>query len=291
MNHTISRIFLISGVLQAAGALWSSALAAAQESAPFEKTLSGENGSWQRVELQIPAGATQLQVKLSGGTGDADLYLRPSDQPTLTEYSCRPWIDGNDENCDAAQPQAGTWHIGVFAYTAFEGVTLKATWTAPKAEPQPPATGGLADWQKQTLDEHNVLRAKHCAPELTWNATLAAEAQAWAERCDFAHSSGPYGENLSAGTSRTAIEAVDDWYSEIANYNFAAPGTSANTGHFSQLVWRDSTQLGCGMARCSNIFPEFGGAFFYVCRYQAQGNMAGGYEQNVKPVSDGGLCE
>lgn len=291
LRQTSSRFFLISCLLQASGALSTSGLAAAQEASPFEQTLSGAEGTWRFFNLELPAGTTQLDVQMSGGTGDADLYVRPDAEPTLTEYACRPWIDGNDEKCEEAAPKAGTWQLGVFAYTAFEGVTIKATWSVPPAGPQMPKTGGLADWQKQILDEHNLQRAKHCSSELSWNATLAAEAQAWADRCEFEHSSGPYGENLSAGTTQTAVQAVDGWYSEISDYDFAAPGFQASTGHFTQLVWRGTTQLGCGVARCGNIFPDFGGADYYVCRYLAAGNVQGNYEQNVLPPSNGGVCE
>jgi uncharacterized protein YkwD len=298
-----NRVFVLSCLLYAATALWALSPAHAQITSPLERTLSGAKGTWQFIPLDMPAGTTALSVQISGGTGDADLYLRPSEQPTETEFSCRPWVDGNEEKCDTPNPQAGTWQIGVFGWTDFADVKFQATWSAPiqadaPAQGDVPAQGntaGLADWQKQQLDEHNLLRAKHCSPALTWNAELAAGAQAWAERCEFEHSAGggAYGENLFAGTNTTAIEAVDGWYSEIANYDFAAPGSSQGTGHFTQLVWKSSAQLGCGMARCTNIFPTFGGAWFYVCRYAPPGNMNGAdeYRQNVLPVSEGGTCE
>lgn len=157
---------------------------------------------------------------------------------------------------------------------------------------EPPA-GGLADWQQQMLDEHNLLRARHCAPAQTWDAELAAGAQAWAEQCVFEHSTGAWGENLSAGTNQVPVGAVDSWYSEIANYNFAQPGFTPGTGHFTQLVWRASTRLGCGMARCPNIFPDFGGANYFVCRYGVPGNNVspGQFEANVLPVPANGMCQ
>jgi pathogenesis-related protein 1 len=293
----VNRVFVLSCLLYAAAASWALTPAHAQVTSPFERTLSGTVGTWQFIPLEIPAGTTSLNVQISGGSGDADLYLRPSEQPTEAAYACRPWVDGNDEKCDAPNPQAGAWYIGVFAWTEFAEVTIKATWSAPApaGEVPPDAAASLADWQKQQLDEHNLLRAKHCSPALTWSAELAAGAQAWADRCEFEHSAGggAYGENLFAGTNTTAIEAVDGWYSEIKSYDFAAPGSSQGTGHFTQLVWKNSTQLGCGMARCGNIFPTFGGAWLYVCRYAPPGNMNGAdeYQKNVLPVSDGGTCE
>lgn len=287
------RVFVSSCVLYAAAWIGALSPAYAQVTSPFERTLSGPAGTWQFFPIDIPAGTATFHVAISGGTGDADLYVRASEQPTEETFGCRPWIDGNGEDCDMPMPQAGTWYIGIFGFAEFADLNLTATWSGPATPPPALDATGLADWQKQQLDEHNLLRAKHCAPALTWSAELAAGAQAWADACQFDHSkaNGAYGENLSAGTNQTAIGAVDSWYSEIKNYDFAAPGTSQGTGHFTQVVWKGSTQLGCGMARCGNIFSDFGGAFFYVCRYAPAGNMAGEYEQNVAPVADGGTCE
>jgi hypothetical protein len=71
----------------------------------------------------IPAGKTSLTVTISGGSGDADLYVRFGSQPTTTAYQCRPYKAGNAETCTIANPQAGTWHVGLRAYSSFSGVT------------------------------------------------------------------------------------------------------------------------------------------------------------------------
>lgn len=77
----------------------------------------------------IPAGATNLVIAASGGTGDADLYVKFGSAPTLSSYDCRPYQYGNDESCTAASPQVGTYYVMLNAYQAFSGVTIKATWT------------------------------------------------------------------------------------------------------------------------------------------------------------------
>ena len=124
------------------------------------------------------------------------------------------------------------------------------------------------------LNAHNAYRAKHCVPALTWSSQLAAEAQQWADACPsngFKHSPGAwqgangYGENLSWGTNQSAQGAVDNWYREIGQYNFNAPAYSNAVGHFTQLIWRNSKQLGCGMAVCN-------GMKYWVCRYSPTGN-------------------
>jgi serine protease len=86
--------------------------------------LSATTGQWLRSSYPIPAGVTRVTFRISGGTGDADLYVRFGAQPTDTSYTCRPYRNGNTEECVINNPQAGTWHVGIKAYRAFSGVTM-----------------------------------------------------------------------------------------------------------------------------------------------------------------------
>ncbi len=89
-----------------------------------QSNLSGASGSWKYFTIVVPSCATQLNVAMSGGTGDADLYTRFGAQPTTSTYTCRPYKSGNSETCTQANPSAGTWHIGVRGYSAYSGVNL-----------------------------------------------------------------------------------------------------------------------------------------------------------------------
>jgi hypothetical protein len=307
-QKSLSRSFALACLLQAAAALLAFGSAHAQVTSPFERTLAGASGSWQFFSIDIPAGTTTFNVAISGGTGDADLYVRPLEQPNDSDFSCRPWVDGNDEACATPNPQAATWFIALNAWTDFADVKLTATWDAPAAPTTPPTVDPttppttdptLAAWEQEMLDRHNLHRAKHCSPAMTWDAELAKAAQEWANRCVWEHAQGTgAGENLAAaaGTARTPTETADSWYSEIELYDFAAPGSVPNTGHFSQLVWKGSTRLGCAQATtcpAANISPSwasFGTAQLVVCRYAPQGNITGAYGENVAPVSEGGTC-
>ena len=77
----------------------------------------------------VPAGATDLNVTITGGTGDADLYVRFDAWPTSTEYDCRPYLGGNQETCSFASPSSGWWYVHLRGYSAFTGVTLTASFT------------------------------------------------------------------------------------------------------------------------------------------------------------------
>lgn len=129
---------------------------------------------------------------------------------------------------------------------------------------------------------HNTYRAKHCAAPLTWSTKLADIAQKWANTleakgCAFEHSPGAkYGENLAGGTTGALDPegATTMWYDEIKKYNFAKGGFSMETGHFTQVVWKGTTRLGCAMAAC----PQWD---LWVCNYDPPGNVERGYGSNV----------
>jgi uncharacterized protein YkwD len=169
-----------------------------------------------------------------------------------------------------------------------------------------PGDPGQASDQTTMLKAHNNYRAAHKTPALSWSADLSKGAQEWASACTkkgngFAHSPGAfgggYGENLywGSGAGYTGAEvAARWWYNEIKQYNFNDPITSYKAGdtdskkevrHFTQLIWRDTKQLGCGAATC-------GGNEFWVCRYAPPGNWNGEKDgvlaANVPPV--GGIA-
>lgn len=93
--------------------------------------LSATTGNSVAYTLMVPTGASNLQVASSGGSGDADLYVSFGSAPTTSSYDCRPYLSGNNESCSFASPQAGTWHVMLRAYSAFSGVSLTGSFTAP----------------------------------------------------------------------------------------------------------------------------------------------------------------
>ncbi|KAL1952026.1 hypothetical protein VTO73DRAFT_1175 [Trametes versicolor] len=136
----------------------------------------------------------------------------------------------------------------------------------------------------QYLSAHNTIRAQHGASPLTWSDDLAAKAQQWANGCVFQHSGGtlgPFGENLAAGTGSSygIASAVKSWTDEVSEYDSSNPVPS----HFTQVVWKASTQVGCAVQSCNGIFAaSFGPAKFFVCEYSPQGNVIGQFGQNVQ---------
>jgi hypothetical protein len=97
-------------------------------------SLSGPSSSQSGLFVAVPAGVATLTVAMSGGTGDADLYVdlyvRAGSRPTLAAFDCRPYVSGNGETCTFTKPVAGSWFIMLNGFTAYSGVTLEATYAA-----------------------------------------------------------------------------------------------------------------------------------------------------------------
>ncbi|QDH71639.1 S8 family peptidase [Lysobacter alkalisoli] len=98
-------------------------------------TISGASGSETRYTFTVPSGASGLTIATSGGSGDADLYVRYGSAPTTGSYDCRPYLNGNNETCSFNNPQAGTWHVMVRGYTAYSGVSLVASYESSSGAP------------------------------------------------------------------------------------------------------------------------------------------------------------
>nr|WP_057832040.1 S8 family serine peptidase [Colwellia sp. TT2012] len=86
--------------------------------------LSGASGDELMYQMSIPEGAFNLAFNISGGSGDADLYVKFGSQPSITSYDCRPYQNGNNESCSVASPQTGTYYVMLRAYTNFSGTSL-----------------------------------------------------------------------------------------------------------------------------------------------------------------------
>ncbi len=125
------------------------------------------------------------------------------------------------------------------------------------------------------LAAHNSVRHKLGLTSLAWSDRLAARAQEWAEsllaKNQFHHQpKSPYGENLFEiiGARASPAQVVDYWASESRNYDYRSNRCNGTCGHYTQIVWRATTEVGCGMARG-------GDREVWVCEYNPPGNWAG----------------
>lgn len=146
-------------------------------------------------------------------------------------------------------------------------------------------TATRADFNTRLLAAQNAERAAIGVAPLSWNDQLASDARAWARELAatgrFEHSPDPagkepQGENLWAGTPRAfSPEAmVHLWAAEKRDYrpgvfpNISKSGDVENVGHYTQLIWRSTNQVGCATAvgQSEEVL---------VCRYSRAGNVYG----------------
>lgn len=141
------------------------------------------------------------------------------------------------------------------------------------------SSGLDATFAKNILDAHNEKRALHLAGKLSWDKTVYEYAQAYADKYDcsgqLTHSGGEYGENLAVGYS-DGVSALDAWYAEGDNFDYSSGNTY---DHFTQVVWKDTTKLGCAIKDCSA--KNWGN--YIICSYDPAGNMVGEVKDNVLP--------
>lgn len=157
----------------------------------------------------------------------------------------------------------------------------------PATNPEPGALAGVTA-------AHNEWRWRVGTTPLVWNTTLAAQAQAWADNCQSAHST-PQQRNPGSGftyvgeeihtiagqvTNQRVLSIVPIWSNGRAVYDFGAALNVSNQSPYTQMVWKDTTDIGCGVADCQY---SFGDATFLVCRYgpsQFSGQTAYDYDSS-----------
>ncbi|KAL4646877.1 cysteine-rich venom protein ablomin-like [Arapaima gigas] len=148
--------------------------------------------------------------------------------------------------------------------------------------------------RQEIVDLHNAYRRTVDPPAsnmlmMSWSDEVAASAQKWVDQCELRHGPpgsrmvGGYqcGENLFlSGTMMAWSDVVGAWHSEVRNYQY--PNGSKNgspIGHYTQVVWYGSYEVGCGVAACNSSI------YFYGCQYFRAGNFRG-----VVPYAAGPSC-
>ena len=92
-----------------------------------ESNISVSTNSWARFTQDLGAGYSNLTVTISGGSGDADLYINYGSASSTSTYLCRPYKNGNSETCSFDNPQSGTWYLDLRGYSNASGVTLSVS--------------------------------------------------------------------------------------------------------------------------------------------------------------------
>lgn len=149
------------------------------------------------------------------------------------------------------------------------------------AQPSKPGTSQEltddASFRAAAINSTNFFRTQHSAPWAHWNETLATFAANYLNSlpdCAFKHSGGPYGENLAMGY-QDVRGAIDAWGNERDHYDFDKGDFNEKTGHFTSMVWKESTTLGCARKACD------GKGWYLICEYWPTGNILGHFQKSV----------
>ncbi|GFY70914.1 golgi-associated plant pathogenesis-related protein 1 [Trichonephila inaurata madagascariensis] len=143
-------------------------------------------------------------------------------------------------------------------------------------------------FEEECLKKHNEYRGKHGVPKLELSDELCAYAREWANNLaatdSFKHrTERKYGENIFMKWSSdpnhviSGDAAVESWYSEIKDHTFGQEPRSLKSGHFTQVIWKESKRLGVACAKSKS------GKILVVANYEPAGNFVGRFTENVPP--------
>ncbi|KAJ6120543.1 hypothetical protein N7523_004823 [Penicillium sp. IBT 18751x] len=151
-------------------------------------------------------------------------------------------------------------------------------------------------YQQAVLYNHNIHRSNHSAPSVDWSADLETSARALAAKCVYEHDTsidgGGYGQNIGygVGADQVGVMLTNLMYNDEINYFPTPYGESDPSmddfekwGHFSQIVWKGTTHVGCATVVCDGLgnVDSSSSLPFTVCNYSPPGNYAGEYGDNV----------
>ena len=132
-----------------------------------------------------------------------------------------------------------------------------------------------SELSQEMLFAHNQIRTRAKVPPLSWSPSLAARAQDWARhllrQSQFYHRpNSDFGENLFeiSGAHASPDEVVRDWASEARDYSYRSNACRGVCGHYTQIVWRGTKEVGCAVAGTGNHEV-------WVCNYDPPGNWIG----------------
>lgn len=100
--------------------------------------LSGSRGETLFFTLAVPENVEALNFSITGSNGDADLYVKYGSKPSRTNFDCRPYLNGSNEQCDITNIQSGVYHVMVRAYRSFNNLKLLGSFVVTEIDSDDP---------------------------------------------------------------------------------------------------------------------------------------------------------
>ena len=216
----------------------------------------------------------------NGGTGGPS--STPDPEPTTTNNGNNPPPNTNTGRPTNTPPPTQPTNTP----PTTQPTTTRTSPTGGSNNPAP--TSISSDYKQGILDSHNIHRANHSVNALVWDDRLTNVAAQIAASCVYAHDTstggGGYGQNIGAGSPPSDIPAMitNLMYNNEINYypGYGSEPSMANFhlwGHFSQIVWKSTTSIGCATQYCPNGLANTGGGvspYFTVCNYSPPGKSS-----------------
>ncbi|KAJ9643651.1 uncharacterized protein PV06_09162 [Exophiala oligosperma] len=272
---------------------------------PLDKRALTTTVEWETVTVTVtgtPPAETEPAIASS---------VAPAPAATTDAVS---WSSNNDWTSGSGWGGWGNgWRGGWGGGSASAGSSAAVTYTQPPSSgPAPTSTGGetpssstpsqpastsvSSDYQQGILDSHNIHRRNASVSDLTWSDNMASIAAQIAASCVYAHDTstggGGYGQNIGAGAAPSDVPGMitNEMYNNEINWYPLPYGVEPDMtnfekwGHYSQIVWKSTTSVGCATQYCPNGLANTGGGvspYFTVCNYSPPGNFGGEYAANV----------
>ncbi|PKY08802.1 PR-1-like protein [Aspergillus campestris IBT 28561] len=214
----------------------------------------------------------------------------PQPAPTDNQPAPPPPTDNPQPPADG---QATTWTSSWSSEWTITGdapqpTTMSTTTSADEAKP-------TNDYMQHVLYSHNVHRSNHSSNSLEWDSKLESSAEVLAKRCVYKHdpdiNGGGYGQNIGYGvkSDKVAVMISNLMYNNEMGFFESLYGQDNPDqsnfhawGHFTQIVWKGTTHVGCSTVVCPSLGNVDGSDMpFTVCNYGPAGNFDGEYAANV----------
>lgn len=270
-------IFLLSACGGGGSSVGDDPVAPADKATGLQKavaveSLSGSAGSEKLFSFSLNGAVENLSFSVSGGSGDADLYVRYGNAPSLSVYDCLSTEANNEESCIQTVVSAGTWYVMLYGSDDYSGVSLVADYSEVAAASATGEECGYSALQLELFDAHNEARAtgRNCGD--TWYPAAASLSLS----CSLSDAANAHSTDMAAndffdhegsdGSSSVDRALLYGYGSSYVGENIAAgysdvdsvmQGWLDSSGHCANIMRSVYTEMGAARVESSASYPYY----------------------------------
>ncbi|KIV86526.1 hypothetical protein PV11_02133 [Exophiala sideris] len=285
---------LSSNSAWSAGSAWSSNDSWSVSSGNWR---DGWRGGWSGSSGTSAAAAASAATTLTAAAGTVTHLHSQTVATTITsDVETTTSATTADETVDSSTSTSTRISTSTRSSTNIAQATSSETETTTSSASSSTSTTS-SSYESSILESHNIHRRNASVADLVWSDDMATIAAEIAASCVYAHDTstggGGYGQNIGAGSPPSGVPAMitNEMYNDEIGW-YPLPYGQANPdmtnfehwGHYSQIVWKSTTSVGCATQYCPNGLANTGSGvspYFTVCNYSPPGNYGGEYGDNV----------